>query len=90
MRILRWSGDSGVASYDGVTVVLRQPPVVNGLDVAIEQIDYVPHEYAEINGQKMSADHHLKVEDALERMASEARDALLGGSTLVIIHGLGR
>jgi hypothetical protein len=85
MRMLRWSGDAGVASFDGVTVVLREPPVIDGMD-KVESIDYVPNEYAEFNGARMTSDHHKKVDDLLRRMAVEARDVVTKGSTLVIVY----
>jgi hypothetical protein len=77
MRLLRWASDGGVAMFDGVTVLLRKAPVIEGF-AKIDQINYVPNWYAEVNGRPLSRQHTPQIDSLLERMAAGARTALLG------------
>lgn len=60
---------------------MTEPPALEGTD-----IEYLPGDRTVIDGRPMTADEILLAERMLEQMASDARDALSGLSTLVVVH----
>ncbi len=86
---LRWSHRNGAARHDGVHVHLTQPPVLPGLE-AMTEIDYAPNIVALVrigceSMRDMSMDEMHDALALLHKMAHDARDAIDGTSTLVVV-----
>lgn len=82
--ILRWHRTVGYARHDGVGVDMREPCALAG-----EDIEYLPGRYT-IDGREMTADERDCVGRLLAQMAHDARDALAGQSTLVVVQDRAR
>jgi hypothetical protein len=86
---LRWGGRKGYASHEEVAAVLYHPPVIKEL-VPYDELDYAPRVVAQIRPKNeamrdMTNDERRQVHALLIRFATEARDALDGGSTLAVV-----
>jgi hypothetical protein len=78
---LRWVGGCvGHARHDRVGADLHEPPAVAP---DAQDITYLPHE-AWIDGMQMTPEQMTETRRLLVQMASDARDALAGRSTLVV------
>lgn len=86
---LRWDGRRGTAKHCGVVVELQESPAIGVADLT--EIEYAPevrvHTLRIGCGpmQEMNAEQIAAVEKFLVRMASDARDAVEGKSTLVVV-----
>jgi hypothetical protein len=79
----------GVARCDGVQVEITWPPAIPGLESAAE-IDFIPHVIAQvrIGSERIRDMTDNEKRDALailQAMAHQARDAIEGGSTIVVV-----
>jgi hypothetical protein len=88
---LRWDRHIGVgvARCDGVQVEMKGPPDICGLESAAE-IDYIPHVIAQVRigcgpTRDMTPDEQHDALALLQAMAHQARDAIEGGSTIVVV-----
>lgn len=79
--LLRWCRTVGYARHGGVSVDMHEPCAVAGAD-----IEYLPGRYL-IDGRAMTDAERDGIARLLEQMSHDARDALAGGSTLVVVHG---
>lgn len=79
--LLRWCRTVGYARHGGVSVDMHEPCAVAGAD-----IEYLPGRYL-IDGRPMTDAERDVIEQLLTQMCHDARDALTGGSTLVVVHG---
>lgn len=79
--LLRWCRTVGYARHGGVSVDMHEPCAVVGDD-----IEYLPGRYL-IDGRPMTDAERDAIEQLLAQMSHDARDALAGGSTLVVVHG---
>lgn len=80
LSALRWHRTCGVALHHGVTVDMAEPPAIGG-----DVIEFWPGA-RRIDGREMTDDELAAVRRLLEQMASDARDALAGRSTLVVLQ----
>ena len=78
---LFWYRTAGVALHRGVSVTVEERPGVPG-----DVIEYWPG-VSRVDGEVMSDDYRAALDKLLEQMATEARDALAGLSTLVVVTG---
>lgn len=78
--LLRWYRTVGYARHDGVSVDMHEPCAIAGDD-----IEYLPGVATCIDGREMTAEEQTAIRRVLVQMAEEARDALAGQSTLVVI-----
>lgn len=78
--LLRWYRSVGYARHAGVSVDMREPCALPGDD-----IEYLPGRYL-IDGREMTDDERGYVARLLAQMAQDARDALTGHSTLVVVQ----
>lgn len=81
LSALRWHRTAGIAVHHGVVVDMDDPPAIVG-----DVIEYWPGA-RRIDGREMTADELAAVRRLLEQMAADARDALAGQSTLVVVQG---
>ncbi len=84
---LRWHHGIGAARHDGVQVELRSAP---GGFAECAELDFIPQVISTIRDQHggmrdMTAAERSHAMALLIRMATEARDAVAGGSTLVVV-----
>ena len=80
LSALRWHRTAGIAMHYGVTVDMAEPPAIEG-----DVIEFWPGA-RRIDGREMTADELAAVRRLLEQMAADARDALAGKSTLVVVQ----
>lgn len=80
LSALRWHRTCGIALHHGVTVDMAEAPAIGG-----DVIEYWPGA-RRIDGRTMTADELAAVRRLLEQMAADARDALAGQSTLVVVQ----
>lgn len=90
---LRWHHTMGCARHDGVSVELTRAPDLPGMQHMTE-LDYIPHVIAVVRigcepTRDMTQAERTDAMTLLQQMASDARDALDGDSTLVI-SGFGK
>lgn len=78
LSALRWQRTVGLASHDAVVTWLREPPAIDG-----DVIEFWPGA-RRIDGRDMTEDEVVSVRKLLAQMASDARDALAGKSTLAV------
>ncbi len=84
---LRWHQNIGAARHDGVTVELHAAP---GGFAGCTELDFIPGVIAVIREgcegtRDMNPAERSHAMALLIRMATEARDAVAGGSTLVVV-----
>ena len=79
--LLRWYRCVGYARHNGVGVDMDEPPAVAP---GAQDITYLPHE-AWIDGVQMTPEQMQETRRLLVQMAQDARDALAGRSTLVVV-----
>lgn len=80
--LLRWCRTVGYARHGGVSVDMHEPCAVAGAD-----IEYLPGVRMTIDGRPMTDAERDVIARLLAQMSHDARDALAGGSTLVVVHG---
>lgn len=85
----RWDRTRGIARHEGVSADFTELPELQGFEGATEA-DFVPGIIAAVRIgsdaiRDMTADEQKGVLKLLYRMASGARDALEGQSTLVVV-----
>ena len=89
---LRWATSAGgIARHDGVTTRLGAgaAPAI-GID-DLSEVDYIPHVIAVARVgcgpmRDMTGDEQHDALALLQRMSADARDAVDGGSTLVVVR----
>lgn len=82
VSLLRWHRCVGYARHNGVGVDMDEPPAAarEALD-----IEYIPGVAMTIDGVQMTDEQAAAMQRLLVQMATEARDALAGLSTLVVV-----
>ncbi len=80
----------GAARHDGVRTMLRQAPAIEGFECMTE-MEFIPGTVAEVRIGAQQKRDMTPVEQAramavLLRMATGARDALDGDSTIVVVQ----
>lgn len=80
--LLRWCRTVGYARHGGVSVDMHEPCAVAGAD-----IEYLPGVRMTIDGRPMTDAERDVIARMLAQMSHDARDALAGGSTLVVVPG---
>lgn len=80
LSALRWHRTEGIAVHHGVVVDMDDPPAIGG-----DVIEFWPGA-RRIDGREMTDDEAAAVRLLLEQMACDARDALSGQSTLVVVQ----
>jgi hypothetical protein len=88
MRFVVWHLTIGMARYDGVQAELTEPPTAVADD--IRELVYFPGlvniiRVGEEPLRQMVKEEGEAAHRILVQMASDARDALVGGSTLVVV-----
>jgi len=83
--ILRWHHITGFARHAGVSVDMAEAPRLAGIEEPIVSIEFIPGVAANVNGRPMTGEECIEAAKALVRMASDARDALISESTLVVV-----
>ena len=79
---LRWVGGcAGHARHNGVGADIHEPPAIAP---DAQDITYLPHE-AWIDGVQMTPEQMALTRRLLVQMAQDARDAIAGQSTLVVV-----
>lgn len=78
VSLLRWCRTVGYARHAGVSVDMHEPPALAGDD-----IEYLGGS-GRIDGRAMTPDELQAVRLLLVQMATDARDAIEGRSTLVV------
>lgn len=81
VSVLRWYHTVGYARHGGVSVDMREPPDIQG-----EDIEYLGGHMGKIDGQDMTPEEVSYVRKLLVQMSEDARDALRGTSTLVVVY----
>lgn len=82
VSMLRWHRCVGYARHAGVGVDIYEPPAVAP---DAHDIEYLPGIATTIDGVPMTPEQAAATKRLLVQMATDARDALAGGSTLVVV-----
>lgn len=80
---VRWIREVGHARFDGVGVDIFEAPAVAP---DAKDIEFIPGVVSTIDGEPMTEDQIKCLRRLLVQMAQEARDALTGQSTLVVVN----
>lgn len=82
VSLLRWYRSVGYARHAGVGVEMSEACALPGAD-----IEYLPGVRTMIDGRAMTDEELRTMQRLLTQMATDARDALSGQSSLAVVFG---